>query len=116
MSLPHRCAESDPGSRADADWCRSVHDLFKNTRSGWPTRSCTPVRSRKRGAPNFDSQLNTITPLLSLALIGSASGRFWGERDLESEAFSMRRLEEAAGVCGGRGALWDLNGSWSPNR
>ena len=92
MSLPHRCAESDPGSRADADWCRSVHDLFKNTRSGWPTRSCTPVRSRKRGAPNFDSQLNTITPLLSLALIGSASGRFWGERDLESEAFSMRRL------------------------
>src|SRR5712691_3329226 len=28
----------------------------------------------------------------SLALIGSASGRFWGERDLESEAFSMRRL------------------------
>ena len=42
MSLPHRCAESDPGWRADADWCTSVHDLFKNTRSGWPTRSCTP--------------------------------------------------------------------------
>src|SRR5437016_8566401 len=69
MSLPHRCAESDPGSRADvADTL--LHSLL--------IPGCAnPVRSRKRGAPNFDSQLNTITPLWSLALIGSASGRFW---------------------------------------
>ena len=37
------------------------------------------------------------------------AGDFGLGEEVDSEAFSMRRPGEAAGVCGGRGELWDLN-------
>ncbi len=55
----------------------------------------------------------------SLGLIGNASGTALSRRSGTGwEAFFDEQAdsEEAAGVCGGRGALWDLNGGLGRNR
>jgi hypothetical protein len=58
----------------------------------------------------------TILDVLSLALIGNASEQTLGAEGILMRGVFDKETEEAAGVCGGRGALWDLNGSRSANR
>jgi len=57
----------------------------------------------------------TILGVLSLALIGDASAQKFPKRRTGPEAFSIRSKEEAAGICGGRGYLWDLNSVFLDN-